>query len=171
MKAVAQDTFGDPADVLRLTDDAPEPVAGPGEVVVDVAAASINALDWVWATGRPGFARLVTLGLRTPKRRIAGADVAGAVRAVGEGVTRWRVGDLVFGSSDRGGSFAERVAVKQDELATLPDGADPGLAATLGVAALTALQGLRDWARLTPGQSVLVIGASGGVGSFAVQVA
>lgn len=169
MRAITQSRYGQPEDVLTLA-DVPVPQPGPGEVLVEVAAASVNALDWVWATGEPMFARPIALGL-TPKRGIAGDDLAGTVVALGPGVTQFRVGDRVFGAPDKAGSFAEYVAAPVDAVAPAPTTLDLTDAAGLGVAALTALQSLRDWGALGPGESVLINGASGGVGSFAVQVA
>jgi NADPH:quinone reductase-like Zn-dependent oxidoreductase len=168
MRAATYHRYGDPDRVVRVTDVAvPEP--GPADVLVRVRAASVNALDWHYVTGLPMFAR-PSLGLRRPHRSIPGVDVAGTVVAVGQDVTRFRVGDEVFGEV-AGGAFAEYVAAPADWLVARPDGVPADDAATLGVAAETALQGLRDWGGLQEGQSVLVNGASGGVGSFAVQLA
>ena len=145
------------------------PSVGPDDVLVRVGAASVNALDWHYVTGLPMFAR-PTLGLRRPKRQVPGADVAGVVEAVGSAVTRFQPGDRVFGEVS-GGAFAEYVVAPADWLVPVPEGVEIEQAATIGVAAETALQGLRDWGRLQAGQRVLVNGASGGVGSFAVQLA
>lgn len=168
MRAAVQDRYGPPEDVLQIR-EVPVPAVRSGEVLVRVVAASVNALDWHYTTGLPMFAR-ATIGLRRPQRKVPGADVAGTVVAVGRDVCRWRAGDEVFGQVE-GGGFAEYVAAPADWLVRRPDGIDAKDAATLGVAAETALQGLRDWGGLRPGQRVLINGASGGVGTFAVQLA
>ena len=168
MQAAVYERYGRPEDVVTVR-TVPVPEPGAGEVRVQVAAASVNALDWHFVTGLPMFAR-PALGLRRPKRQVPGADIAGVVESVGPGVTRFAPGDRVFGEVS-GGGFAQYVVAPADWLVAVPDGVDLERAATIGVAAETALQGLRDWGRLEPGQSVLVNGASGGVGSFAVQVA
>jgi NADPH:quinone reductase-like Zn-dependent oxidoreductase len=169
MRAATYDRYGRPEDVVRVT-QVPVPQAGPDDVLLQVAAASVNALDWHFVTGLPMFARPAALGLRRPKRHVPGADVAGTVVAVGERVTRFAVGDEVFGQVD-GGGFAEYAVTPADWLVAKPEGLSLEEASTIGVAAETALQGLRDWAGLREGQTVLVNGASGGVGTFAVQVA
>jgi NADPH:quinone reductase-like Zn-dependent oxidoreductase len=168
MRAATYHRYGEPDEVVTVTEVA-VPRPGPADVLVRVRAASVNALDWHYVTGLPMFAR-ASLGLRRPHRSIPGADVAGTVVAVGQQVTRFRVGDEVFGEV-AGGAFAEYVAAPADWLVARPDGVPAEEAATLGVAAETALQGLRDWGGLQDGQTVLVNGASGGVGSFAVQIA
>lgn len=168
MRAAVQDRYGPPEDVVQIR-EVPVPAVGNGEVLVKVAAASVNALDWHYTTGLPMFAR-ATIGLRRPQRTTPGVDVAGTVVAVGRDGSRWRAGDEVFGQV-AGGGFAEYVVAPADWLVRRPDGIDVMDAATLGVAAETALQGLRDWGGLRPGQRVLVNGASGGVGTFAVQLA
>jgi NADPH:quinone reductase-like Zn-dependent oxidoreductase len=168
MRAAVQDRYGPPKDVLQIR-VVPVPALEGGEVLVKVAAASVNALDWHYTTGLPMFAR-ATMGLRRPLRTTPGVDVAGTVVAVGRDVSRWRAGDEVFGQV-AGGGFAEYVAAPADWLVRRPDEVDVQDAATLGVAAETALQALRDWGRLQPGQRVLINGASGGVGTFAVQLA
>jgi len=168
MRAATYHRYGPPEQVVAVTEVAvPEP--GPADVLVRVRAASINALDWHFVTGLPMFAR-PSLGLRRPRRTIPGADVAGTVVAVGQDVTRFHVGDEVFGEV-AGGGFAEYVVAPADWLVARPARVPAEEAATLGVAAETALQGLRDWGGLREGQSVLINGASGGVGSFAVQIA
>jgi len=166
MKAIVQDRFGSP-DVLQLR-EVEEPRAGDGEVVVAVRAASVNPADWYAMTGMPWVAR-AQMGLRGPRSGRVGIDLAGAVAAVGAGVTRFSPGDEVFGTGD--GTLAEYVAVAEDTLARKPARLSFEQAAAVPVAALTALQGLRDKGRLRPGQRVLVNGASGGVGTFAVQLA
>jgi len=168
MKAIIQSSYGNPVDVLSLGTLA-VPTHGDDQVLVKVDTASINALDWHFATGTPRFLRLMS-GLRTPKRRIPGADVAGTVVEVGKDVTRFANGDRVFGEIP-GGAMAEFVAVREGLLAPAPTNIPLDESAALGVAALTALQGLRDWGGLVAGQSVLINGASGGVGTFAIQIA
>jgi NADPH:quinone reductase-like Zn-dependent oxidoreductase len=166
MRAVAQHRYG-PPDVLRLEQVA-RPVPGPGEVLVRIRAASIFAGDWRMVRGSPFFLR-VALGLRRPRRPIPGLDLAGEVAAVGPDVTDLRVGDAVFGWT--GGSLAEYACTPASQLVPIPAGLSFEEAATVSEAGQTALQGLRDAGRLAAGQRVLVIGASGGVGSYAVQVA
>lgn len=166
MKAILQGGYGS-ADVLGLREiDTPAP--GEDGVLVEVHAASINALDWHLARGVPVFLRAME-AIGAPKHRVRGVDLAGRVAAVGDGVKRFRVGDEVFGGAD--GSFAEFVVTPEKRLALKPAAVTFEQAATLHVAGLTALQGLRDRARLRAGQRVLVNGAGGGVGTFAVQVA
>jgi NADPH:quinone reductase-like Zn-dependent oxidoreductase len=152
--------------VLRI-DEIARPDPGPDGVLVRVRAASVNRVDWYDVTGRPWIARPIT-GLRGPKSAPVGVDFAGTVEAVGEDVTDFKPGDDVFGIAN--GSFAEYASVKKAP-AFKPANVSFEDAATLPVAGLTALQGLRDHGRLQPGQSVLVNGASGGVGTFAVQIA
>lgn len=168
MRAAVQDRYGPPERVVEVR-EVPVPTVGAGEVLVRVGAASVNALDWHLTTGLPMFARLA-LGLRRPKRTRPGVDVAGTVVAVGPGANRWQVGDEVFGGVD-GGAFAELVATDAERLVERPAALGVEEAATLGIAAETALQALRDWGGLRPGHRVLVNGASGGVGTFAVQLA
>ena len=168
MRAAVHERYGPPEEVVSVR-TVPVPDLGADDVLVRVGAASVNALDWHYVTGLPMFAR-PTLGLRRPKRQTPGADVAGVVEAVGAAVTRFEPGDRVFGEVS-GGGFAEFVVAPADWLVPIPEGVEVEQAATVGVAAETALQGLRDWGRLQPGQRVLVNGASGGVGSFAVQLA
>jgi NADPH:quinone reductase-like Zn-dependent oxidoreductase len=166
MKAVVQDTFGSP-DVLELREiDKPE--VGDGEVLVRVHAASVNPADWYAMAGTPYVAR-PQMGLRKPKSGRVGLDLAGVVVAVGGAVTRFKPGDEVFGAGT--GTLAEYVAVPEDGLVLKPANLSFEQAAAVPVAALTALQGLRDKGRLQPGQQVLINGASGGVGTFAVQLA
>lgn len=157
------------ADVLAV-EDVPVPTAGKKEVLVRVEASSLNALDWHFLTGTPYLLRLVS-GLRRPKRIIRGADVAGTVVAVGANVTRFRPGDEVFGERDAGGGFAPFIAVKEKHLAAKPPGVTFEVAAATPVAGLTAVQGLKTKAKLQPGERVLINGAAGGVGTFAVQLA
>lgn len=165
MKAIVQIGYGS-SDVLKLA-EIEVPSIGEKGVLIKVRAASVNALDWHITRGKPYFMRLLA-GLRAPRDRIRGVDVAGTVQAVGKGVTRIKPGDEVFGGSD--GSFAEYAVTTEERLATKPAAVSWEQAATLIVAGLTALQGLRDRAQLRPGQSLLVVGAGGGVGTFAVQI-
>jgi NADPH:quinone reductase-like Zn-dependent oxidoreductase len=170
MMAVVQDTYGSP-DVLELR-DIDEPKIKDDQVLVHVHAASVNPADWHLLRGKPYIARL-QLGLRKPKDRVLGCDVAGRVEAVGRNVTMLRPGDEVFGSPFMHGfgAFAERVSVSEDLLAPKPANLSFDQAAAVPLAASTALQGLRDHGGIEPGHKVLIIGASGGVGIFAVQIA
>jgi len=167
MKAIVRDKYGPPDGVELQEVEKPE-VTDDG-LLVRVRAASVNRVDWYDVTGTPWIARPMT-GLRGPKSRFTGRDFAGTVEAVGKDVTDLRPGDEVFGGKKGGGSFAEYVGVPAD-IARKPAGLTFEEAATVPVAALTALQGLRDHGQLQPGQKVLVNGASGGVGTFAVQIA
>ena len=167
MKAVVQHWYG-PPDVLGL-EDVDRPVPRAGEVLVRVHAASVNPADWHAVRGRPVLVRLVGYGLRRPTHRTPGTDVAGIVEAVGDGVGALQPGDEVFGWAK--GSYAEFAIAKGDRLALKPRGITFEQAAAVPTAGVTALQGLRDAGRLAAGQHVLIIGASGGVGSFAVQIA
>jgi NADPH:quinone reductase-like Zn-dependent oxidoreductase len=168
MKAVVQDRYG-PPEVLQLQ-EVPQPELADDGLLVRVRAASVNRLDWYGVTGTPWIARPMT-GLRGPKSRLIGVDFAGTVEAVGKDVTDLQPGDDVFGArSGSGGSFAEYVCA-QKGIARKPANLTFPEAAAVPLAALTALQGLRDHGRLRPGQEVLVNGASGGVGTFAVQIA
>jgi NADPH:quinone reductase-like Zn-dependent oxidoreductase len=167
MNAWVRSCYGS-ADVLELVEvERPTPAAG--EVLVRVHAAAINPLDWHYLTGTPYVMRLES-GLGRPKSDRLGVDFAGTVEAVGEGVTRFKVGEAVFGS--KWGAFAEYVVVREDR-ALVPKPANLSFeqAAAVPVAAVTALQGLRDKGGIRAGQKVLVNGASGGVGTFAVQIA
>jgi NADPH:quinone reductase-like Zn-dependent oxidoreductase len=167
MKAVVQDRYGK-ADVLKLG-DAETPVPDATSVLLRVRSASVNSLDWRIMSGRPIIGRFLGFGLTRPKRRIRGVDVAGEVIAVRKPDSRFKVGDTVFGLGS--GSFAEYVAADERELANKPDGVSFDDAATLGIAAFTALQALRDRGHVQPGQSVAITGAGSGVGTFAVQLA
>jgi len=168
MKAITQTEFG-PADVLELS-DIPKPTTRPGEVLVRVRGASPNPWDWHFMRGMPYIARLGGAGLRRPKNTVLGSDVSGQIEAVGAGASLFRVGDEVFGFVGAG-AFAEYVAVPEDFLGFKPANLTFEQAATVPLAGMTALQGLRDVGKVRAGQRVLIIGASGGVGSFAVQVA
>jgi NADPH:quinone reductase-like Zn-dependent oxidoreductase len=170
VKAIVRDRYGSP-DVLELTDiDKPEP--GDDEVLVRVHAASVNPADWHFLRGTPYIARL-QLGLRKPKDRVLGCDVAGQVEAVGKNVKMLQPGEEVFGSPFMHGlgAFAEWVCISEDLLAPKPVALSFEQVAAVPLAASTALQGLRDHGRIEPGYKVLIIGASGGVGTFAVQIA
>jgi len=167
MKAIVRDKYGPPDGVDLQEVEKPE-LTDDG-LLVRVRAASVNRVDWYDVTGTPWIARPMT-GLRGPKSRFTGRDFAGTVEAVGKDVTDLRPGDEVFGGKRGGGSFAGYVGVPAD-VARKPAGLTFEEAAAVPVAALTALQGLRDHGQLQPGQKVLVNGASGGVGTFAVQIA
>ena len=170
MKAIVRDKYGTP-DVLELK-DIDKPVLGDDEVLVRVHATSVNPADWHLLRGEPYIARL-QLGLRKPKDRVLGCDVAGRLEAVGKDVTMLRAGDEVFGSPFMHGlgAFAEYVCVSEGLLASKPATLSFEQAATVPLAAMTALQGLRDHGRIEAGHRVLIVGASGGVGTFAVQIA
>jgi len=166
MKAIVQDRFGAP-DVLSLR-EVDQPAVAPGNVLVRVHAASVNAADWHFMRGDPYLARL-SLGLRSPKVKVRGRDFAGLVTAVGDGVTGLRPGDEVYGETD--GTLAEYVSVPDGVVDRKPANLSWEQAAAVPLAANTALMGLREAAAVQPGQRVLVNGASGGVGTFAVQIA
>src|SRR5437899_1342723 len=169
MKAIVQDRYGT-SEVLRIRDIA-KPEIGDGDVLVRVRAAGVNPGDWAIMGGLPYIARPV-YGLRKPKNRVRGTDVAGQVEAVGSSVTRFRPGDAVFGSSKHlGGAFAEYAAVSEDALAPNPTNLTFEQAAAVPMAGYVALQALRDHGKVKAGQKVLVNGASGGIGTFAVQIA
>jgi NADPH:quinone reductase-like Zn-dependent oxidoreductase len=166
MKAIVQDKYGT-ADDLVLT-DVDRPDVASGEVLVRVHAASVFIGDWHVITGLPYAIRPV-LGLRRPKARVAGQEMAGRVEAVGARVTRFQPGDDVFGTCS--GAFAEYVAVPEDLLAPKPTNLTYEQAATVAITGTSALQAVRDKGGVEPGEAVLIIGAAGGVGSFAVQIA
>jgi len=169
MQAITQGRYGTaPEDVLRLERIATPGIAA-GEVLVWVRAAGVDRGTWHVMAGQPYLMRLLGFGFRGPKNRVPGMDVAGTVVAVGSAVTRFRAGDEVFGIAR--GSFAEYAAAREDKLARKPAGLSFEQAAAVAVSGLAALQGLRDAGRIQPGQKVLIIGASGGVGSYAVQLA
>jgi NADPH:quinone reductase-like Zn-dependent oxidoreductase len=170
MKAVVQDRYGSP-DVLEFRDVEP-PAASGNEVLVRVHAASVNAYDWHMMRGDPYLARLTGIGVTAPRRKIRGRDFAGRVEAVGRDVRRFRPGDEVYGDLGAAdGAFAEYVCVSEDLVETKPATLTFEQAAAVPLAGHTALKGLRDVGNLQPGQHVLVNGASGGVGTFAVQIA
>jgi NADPH:quinone reductase-like Zn-dependent oxidoreductase len=170
MKAVVYTKYG-PPEVLQL-EEVEKPTPKDNEVLVKVHAASVNAADWHLMRGEPLPARLA-FGLLKPKLRILGADIAGRVEAVGRNVREFRPGDEVFGdlSGCGFGGFAEYVSVPEDALVLKPVATSFEQAAAVPLAAVTALQGLRDKGRIQPGQKVLINGAGGGVGTFAVQLA
>jgi len=167
MKAVVQDTYGSP-DVLELR-EIDKPVVGDDEVLVQVHAAGVDPGVWHLMTGLPYLVRVMGYGLRTPKVGIRGRDVAGRVEAAGTNVTQVQPGAEVFGICD--GSFAEYVCARPGKLAPKPANLTFEQAAAVPISGLTALQALRDTGGVQPGQTVLIIGAAGGVGSFAVQLA
>jgi NADPH:quinone reductase-like Zn-dependent oxidoreductase len=170
MKAIVQDEYG-PPDVLQLG-DVDKPVAGDDDVLVRVHAAGVDPGVWHLTAGLPYLVRLMGLGLRAPKARVPGNDVAGRVEAVGKDVRQFQAGDEVYGRKATGdGSFAEYVSVPANRLAPKPANLTFEQAAAVPVSGVTALQGLRDKAGVLPRQKVLVIGAGGGVGTFAVQLA
>ena len=166
MKAAVYTRYG-PPDVVQIT-DVEKPVPTDNEVLIRVRAASVNPLDWHYMRGTPYFLRVMA-GLRKPKVTRLGVDVAGQVEAVGRSVTQFKPGDEVFGSCR--GAFAEYACTSESALAMKPDNVTFEQAASVCVAALTALQGLRDKGHIQPGQRVLINGATGGVGTFAVQIA
>jgi NADPH:quinone reductase-like Zn-dependent oxidoreductase len=167
MKAIVQDTYGS-TEVLQLRDiDKPE--IADGEVLVRVRAAGVDRGVWHVMTGLPYPIRLAGYGLRKPKTPVPGMDLAGVVEAVGTHVTRFQPGDEVFGIGK--GAFAEYARAPEDKLAPKPANLAFEQAAVVAISGLPALQALRDHGRVKPGQTVLIIGASGGVGSYAVQLA
>ncbi|SIN41031.1 NAD(P)-dependent alcohol dehydrogenase [Micromonospora cremea] len=165
MKAIVHDVYG-PADVLELR-DIDKPSIGDDEVLVEVRAAGVDPGVWIFMTGRPMAVRLA-VGLRRPKVAVLGRAVAGVVAAVGASVTRLHVGDEVYGTCESG-SFAEYAMARQHRLAPKPANLTFDQAAATAISAVTALQSIRD-ARVQAGQRVLITGAGGGVGSFAVQL-
>ncbi len=168
MRAIVQDVYGS-ADVLELR-DIDRPPIGDDEVLVQVRAAGVDPGVWHLMTGEPYLLRAMGFGLRKPKVAVRGRDLAGVVEAVGAQVTRFRPGDEVYGTCE-GGSFAEYAAAAQQRLASKPANASFEQAAAVPISGVTALQGVRDCGRVQPGHQVMVIGAAGGVGSFAVQIA
>ena len=166
MQAIVYYRYGSP-DVLRLT-EVDKPSVSAGGVLVRVRGAAVNPYDWHFVRGKPYFMRLVS-GLRAPKRNALGVDFSGVVEAVAHGVTAFSPGDEVYGMCD--GAFAEYLWAPETEIAQKPRTLGFDLAAAVPLAGLTALQGLRDRGQLRRGDRVLIIGASGGVGTFAVQLA
>ena len=172
MKAIICTRYGSP-DVLQLQ-EVTKPVPQVDDILIKIYAASINARDWRFMRARPFFIRLIPGGFFRPKNRILGGDLAGRVEAVGEKVTQFKPGDEVFGflpSSTGRGTFAEYVCAKENLLVHKPANLTFVQAATVPLAAITALQGLHVFGKIQPGQRVLIQGASGGVGTFAVQIA
>lgn len=167
MKAAIYTKYGPPGDVVQIA-EVEKPVPKDNEVLIKVRAASVNPLDWRFMRGKPYVLRIM-FGLRTPKITRPGVDVAGQVEAVGGNVTQFRPGDEVFGVCR--GSFAEYACAAEEKLERKPANISFEDAAAVPVAALTALQGLRDKGRIQPGHKVVVDGASGGVGTFSVQIA
>jgi NADPH:quinone reductase-like Zn-dependent oxidoreductase len=171
MKAIVYEKYGSPA-VLQLK-EMEKPVPKDDEVLIKVHAASVNARDWRLMRANPFFVRLMVGGLLKPKNSILGSDVAGRVELVGSHVTQFRPGDEVFGYLSRygGRTFAEYACAAEDEIALKPANLSFAQAAAVPVAALTALTGLRNMGNVKPEDKVLIQGASGGVGTFAVQLA
>jgi NADPH:quinone reductase-like Zn-dependent oxidoreductase len=171
MKAIVQSEYG-PPDVLRLA-EIDQPVVQDNDVLVRIQASAVHAGDWHLMRGEPWIVRLMFGGLLKPKIKILGCDVAGRVEAVGPSVMRFQVGDEVFGdvSSCGFGAFAEYVCAREEALVLKPAAVTFEQAATVPTSALAALQGLQLTGQLQPGQKVLINGAAGGVGSFAVQIA
>ena len=167
MKAIVRTEYGG-TERVRL-DDQPEPRPGAGEVLVEVHAAGVDRGVWHVMTGRPWMARLA-FGIRRPKVPVLGRDLAGVVTALGEGITGVAVGDRVMGTSAHG-TFAEQVTARADRIVPMPDRWDFVEAAAVPVSGLTALQAVHTFGKVRAGQRVLVIGGSGGVGSFTVQLA
>ncbi len=167
MRAIVQTEYGS-ADVLRVA-ETDRPAITDDEVLVRVHAAGLDRGTWHLMAGQPYLIRLMGYGLRAPKHRVPGLDVAGTVVAIGADVTRFAVGDEVFGVSR--GSFADFACAREDKLARKPANLTFDQASVVAISGLTALQGLCDVGRIEAGQSVLIIGASGGVGTFAVQIA
>lgn len=171
MRAIVAPRYGGP-DVLRL-EDVEIPAPAVDEVLIQVHAAGVNAADWHLLRADPPLVRLMGFGLLRPNDEIPGADVAGRVEAVGSDVTEFAPGDEVFGdlSACGHGSFADYVCASEDAIASMPSNVTVDEAAAVPMAGVTALQGLRNEGGIRPGQRVLVTGASGGVGTFAVQIA
>jgi NADPH:quinone reductase-like Zn-dependent oxidoreductase len=172
MKAIVRERYGS-ADVLEYR-DVPVPVPGDGEVLLRVRAAGLDRGAWHMMAGMPYVMRLAGFGVRRPKNAGLGSDVAGVVEQVGNGVTALSAGDAVFGTcgpAAKAAAFAEFAVARPDRLARMPGNLTFEQAAAVPVSGQTALQALRDCGRVKAGQSVLVIGASGGVGTFAVQIA
>jgi NADPH:quinone reductase-like Zn-dependent oxidoreductase len=176
VRAIVQDRYGEPAVVLRVAEIA-DPVPGPDEVLVRVRAASVHPDVWHVVTGRPAVLRLMGAGLRRPKVRVPGTDIAGTVTALGSAVTGFQPGDEVFGETvtgygwKHGGAYAEHVAVRARALRRRPGTLTPEQAATVPTAGFIALHNMRAAGQGRPGRRVLVNGAGGGVGMIAVQLA
>jgi NADPH:quinone reductase-like Zn-dependent oxidoreductase len=166
MNAILYRRYGS-AEVLDFQ-QVEKPEAGEDDILVQILATSVNPADWHYMTGKPYFMRLM-IGLRKPKKITLGVDMAGRVEAVGKNVTKFKVGDEVFGWSSA--SFAEYVQVTEKAIVSKPSNVSYEQGAAVAIAALTALQGLRDKGNLQEGHNVLINGAAGGVGTFAVQIA
>jgi NADPH:quinone reductase and related Zn-dependent oxidoreductases len=170
MKAIIHQSYGSP-EVLQLV-EVEKPTPKEDEVLIKMRASSINAMEWHLLIADLVFVRLMGMGLFKPKNIFLGSDLAGEVEAVGSEVSQFRPGDAVFGFSGRhGAAYAEYVCATEKEITHKPNSLSFEQAASLPVAAITALQGLRDQGQIKPGQKVLIQGASGGVGTFAVQLA
>ena len=167
MRAIVQDQYGE-TDVLRL-EEIDKPQIGHNEVLVRIRAAGVHIGDWHVMAGLPYLLRVVGFGFRAPKVRVRGIDLAGTVEAVGQNVTRFQVGNDVFGTCE--GAFADYAATPEDNLARKPANLTYEQAAAVPTSALAALQALRDAGGIKAGQQVLLVGASGGVGLYAVQIA
>ena len=165
MKAIIYHNYG-PPDVLKY-EEIEKPTPGDNDVLIRIRAASVNPLDWHFMRGTPYFMRLMA-GLSKPKSGRLGADVAGEVEAIGKNVTRFKPGNQVFGVCR--GAFAEYGCAPESKLAIKPENVSFEQAASVPIAAVTALQGLRDHGKTQPGQKLLINGAAGGVGTFAVQI-
>jgi NADPH:quinone reductase-like Zn-dependent oxidoreductase len=168
MKAIVYTEYG-PPDVLQLK-EVEEPTPKDDEVLIKVHAASVNYADWGLLRGKPFLVRLMTGGVLKPRHKILGADIAGRIESVGRNVKQFQPGDEIFGCRDFG-TFAEYVCAGENELVLKPVSVTFEQAAAVPLAAITALQGIRDKGQIQPGQKVLISGASGGVGTFAVQLA
>ena len=169
MKAIVQTEYGSTAEEVLLFDEIARPTIGADEVLVQVRAASVDMGTWHLMTGLPKLMRIMGFGFRQPKQANPGRSLAGTVEAVGHHVTDFRPGDEVYGTCD--GSFAEYVRAQVGLLALKPANLSFEQAAAVPVSGVTALQGVRDRAQVKPEEKVLIIGASGGVGTFAVQIA
>ncbi|RMD63798.1 NAD(P)-dependent alcohol dehydrogenase [Candidatus Parcubacteria bacterium] len=167
MKAIVQETYGSP-DVLELR-EIDKPVIGDNDVLIQVHAAGVDRGVWHLMTGLPYLVRIMGYGLRKPKMPVPGMDVAGWIEAVGEQVSQWQPGDEIFG--EIAGSFAEYACAREDQVVRKPANLTFEQAAAVPVSGRAALQAVRDEGKVQPGQKVLIIGASGGVGTFAVQIA
>ena len=176
MKAIVQKAYGAPGSVLELK-EVETPIPGEREVLVRVHATSVHPDIWHVVTGQPYILRLTGSGLREPKQRIPGTDIAGVVEALGKNVTRFKIGDEVFGETIKGmqwvngGAFAEYAAVAEEGLAHKPAGVSFEQAASVPTSGIIVLLNLQNQRKIRPGQSVLINGAGGGVGSIALQIA
>lgn len=171
MKAAVYQQYGTP-ELLQLKEVA-TPVPKDNEVLIKIHASSVNSWDWDLLRGTPFLVRFVGGGISKPKINILGADIAGQITAIGKNVTKFKIGDEVFGDLSGGnwGGFAEYVCAKEKELTIKPSGITFEQAASLPQAGVMALQGIRDYGKVKPGQKVLINGAGGGIGTFAIQMA